>query len=235
MARPVVAIVQSSYIPWKGYFDLIAASDSFVLFDDVQFTKRDWRNRNRIKTADGPAWLTIPVRTKGRFDQKIDEVEISDPAWAERHWRSIAFSYVRAPFFKDYADGLERLYEKSAGLSRLSEVNRCFLNGLCAILGVEAHFVDARALSASGAKTDRLLDICQKTSARSYLSGPSARAYLDPNKFQAADIDLHYISYDGYPVYKQLHGAFDPHVSVLDLIFMQGPSARNHLVYAGAT
>ncbi|GAB4524738.1 MAG: WbqC family protein [Parvularculaceae bacterium] len=233
MASPVAVILQSSYIPWLGYFDLIAASDVFVLFDDVQFTKRDWRNRNRIKTAAGPAWLTIPVVTKGRFNQPIDRVEIADASWAEAHWRRISHAYARAPHFAEFAPVIEELYRRAAALDRLSAVNRLFLEGLCDILSITPNFIDARMLSARGVKSDRLLDICARLGAASYLSGPSARAYLEPAKFKGAGVALHYMDYSAYQEYDQLHGAFDPHVSILDLIFMTGASARGHLTFAG--
>ena len=233
MARPVAAIVQSSYIPWRGYFDLIAASDVFVLFDDVQFTKRDWRNRNRIKTARGPAWLTIPVVTKGRFDQAIDAVEIADPAWAGKHWRAIAQAYARAPHFSELAPAIEALYARAEKLPRLAAVNRLFLEELCAMLDIDADFRDARALAAQGAKTDRLLDLCRKLAVRSYLSGPSARAYMEADKFAAAGVDLVYMSYSDYLEYEQLHGDYDPNMSILDLLFMTGADARRHLKFAG--
>lgn len=235
MTPPVAVILQSSYIPWKGYFDLIAASDIFVLFDDVQFTKRDWRNRNRIKTAAGPAWLTIPVVTKGRYGQPIDQVEIADGSWAEAHWRTISHAYARAPCFGEFAPFFEDLYRRAAALNKLSAVNRLFLDAICTVLSMTPNFVDARTLSARGAKTDRLLDICEKIGAGSYLSGPAARAYLDPEKFSSAGVELHYIDYSAYQSYNQLHGSFDPHVSILDLIFMAGAAARNHLRFAGGS
>ena len=106
--------MQSSYIPWKGYFDLIRAADEFILLDDVQFTKRDWRSRNRIKTKDGLSWLTIPVHSKGRFEQRIMDTTISDPSWAERHWQTIQGAYARAPFFETYAPHVRALYEQAA-------------------------------------------------------------------------------------------------------------------------
>ena len=131
-----VAIVQSSYIPWKGYFDLIRASDEFILLDDVQFTKRDWRSRNQIKTQHGLAWLTIPVRTKGRYHQLIQEAEISDPHWGEAHWATLRANYAGTPFFKTYAAQLAALYDPGPGTERLSDVNHRFITALCTLLGI---------------------------------------------------------------------------------------------------
>ena len=126
-ARRCVAIMQSSYIPWKGYFDMIAAADAFILFDDVQFTRRDWRSRNRIKTAQGPRWLTIPVKTKSRYTQLIQETEVAAD-WTENHWTRIRHAYGKAPHFADNADAVESLYARAAGMSSLSEINRLFLS-----------------------------------------------------------------------------------------------------------
>ena len=136
MAATRLAVIQSSYIPWKGYFDLIRAADEFVLLDDVQFTKRDWRSRNRIKTKDGLTWLSIPVHTKGRYLQRIDETTISDPEWASRHWHTIRRSYARAPFFEAYAPVVEPLYRKPVS-DRLSEVNHAFIVAICRCLGIK--------------------------------------------------------------------------------------------------
>lgn len=231
---PHVAIIQSNYVPWKGYIDIIAAVDVFVLFDDVQFTRRDWRNRNRIKTKDGPLWLTIPVVTKGRRDQAIDEVEIADPQWAEKHWRAIEHAYARAPYFRAYADRFAALYAEAAQLTRLSAVNRLFLEAICAELGIVTQLVDARPLAARGVKTQRLVDLCQRLGAGGYLSGPAARAYLDEDQFRAANIALKYMNYDGYDEHHQDNGPFDHKVSVIDLLFNTGPDAPRYFKHVEA-
>src|SRR3954454_9267081 len=130
-----VAIVQSCYIPWKGYFDLIASVDEFVLFDDAQFTRRDWRNRNLIKTEHGTLWLTVPVAVKGRYDQLVRETVVTDARWADKHWRTIRASYARTPYFRDYHDRLETLFLGASG-DHLSAINHHFLQGLCTLLGI---------------------------------------------------------------------------------------------------
>src|SRR5437773_2072333 len=114
MASKTVGIVQSCYVPWKGYFDLVNSVDEFILYDDRQFTRRDWRNRNRIKTREGTRWLTIPVQTRGLYEQRIDETLISDPGWAEVHWKTIVHSYAGAPCFSDHRDLLEETYRSVA-------------------------------------------------------------------------------------------------------------------------
>ncbi len=193
-----VAIVQSNYIPWKGYFDLIAAVDEFILLDDVQYTKRDWRNRNQIKTAQGVQWLTIPVINRGGQTQLIDETEISEP-WAAKHWARIRHSYAKAPFFRDYEAPLAAMYETAGGMTRLSDINRLFLVELCRMLAIGTPLIESRAYASSGNKTEKLLALCRAAGATSYLSGPAARDYLDESAFAAAGIAVTWMDYGGYP------------------------------------
>jgi hypothetical protein len=232
IARPAVAIVQSCYIPWKGYFDLIGRVDHFLLYDDVQFVKRHWHNRNRIKTANGPLWLSIPVRTKGRYLQTIGETTVSEK-WAEKHWRSIAGAYARAPHFSQYEAVFCAAYETADGMERLSDINAHFLKLIAGLLGIETRVSWSGDYPAAGHKTDRLLDLCRAVGARSYLSGPSARDYFETGKFQAAGIEVEWMDYAGYPEYLQLHGEYDSAVSVLDLIFSTGPAARDYMKFPG--
>ena len=194
MSGKRVAIVQSSYIPWKGYFDLIRASDEFILLDDVQFTKRDWRSRNQIKTQHGLAWLTIPVRTKGRYHQLIQETEISEPRWGQDHWATLSANYARAPFFNAYSDALASLYAPHAGSGRLSEVNHRFIITLCKLLGVTTPIRWSTDYGAPAGKNERLIELCLKAGATDYLSGPNARGYLDEAMFLAAGIQVQFRS-----------------------------------------
>jgi WbqC-like protein family len=225
-----VAIVQSNYIPWKGYFDLIAGVDEFILLDDVQYTKRDWRNRNLIKTAQGAQWLTIPVVNKGGQTQLIEETEISEE-WAGPHWARIRHSYSKAPFFRDYEPQVAALYEAAAGMKRLSDINRLFLRGLCDLLGIQTPLVNSRDYGSKGIKTEKLLSLCLAAGASSYLSGPSARDYLEEEAFAASGIKVAWMDYSGYPPYAQLYGDFDPHVSVIDLLFNTGSAARRYMKF----
>jgi hypothetical protein len=224
-----VAIVQSSYIPWKGYFDLIRACDEFILLDDVQFTKRDWRTRNRIKTQHGPAWLTIPVRTKGRYLQLIQDTYVSDSRWGDTHWATLRASYARAPFFRTYAETLASLYEPRSGEQRLSEVNYRFMTTLCGLLGITTPITWSTDYGAPPGKNERLIGLCRAAGATSYVSGPSARQYLDEAMFAAAGIRVQFADYSGYREYPQLWPPFEHHVSVLDLLFCTGPDAPRYL------
>jgi WbqC-like protein family len=223
-----VAIVQSSYIPWKGYFDLIDSVDEFILYDDQQYTRRDWRNRNRIKTAQGTMWLTIPVNVKGRYHQRIDETTVSDPDWASRHWKTIEHAYRHAPHFEEQRDVLQRLYSESDE-ELLSAVNRRFLHAICDLLAIRTRITSSAEYEAEGAKTERIVSLCRAAGATSYLSGPTARAYLDESRFEEAGIELRFMDYSGYPEYEQLYPPFEHAVSVIDLIVHTGPAARRYM------
>lgn len=228
MSHKRVAIVQSSYIPWKGYFDLIRACDEFILLDDVQFTRRDWRSRNRIKTKDGVAWLTIPVHNKGRYLQAIHDVTVSDPSWGARHWRTIRETYARSPFFADYAAVFEPLFQHP-GSDRLSHINQAFIAAIAAMLGIGTPIRRSTDYEARPTRDQRLVDLCRQAGATEYVSGPSARAYLDVDLFAAAGMAVRFVDYSGYPEYEQPYPPFEHAVSILDLLFCTGPRARDYL------
>jgi len=223
-----VAIVQSSYIPWKGYFDLMRRVDEFILYDDAQYTRRDWRSRNQIKTKDGLLWLTIPVEVKGKYHQRIRDVKISDTTWRERHLKTIRASYARAPYFADYDDALVELYS-AATSSWLSEVNRHFLDGLSRLLGIRTRLTWSMDYELPEGRAERLIALCRQAGATSYLSGPSARSYIDPALFANARIELGYIDYSGYQEYPQLFPPFSHYVSVIDLLVTVGPQSSTHI------
>jgi len=223
------AIVQSNYIPWKGYFDMINHVDAFVLLDEVQFTRRDWRNRNRIKTAAGLRWLTIPVETKGRYTQRIDETRVADGAWAQSHWSAIEQAYRDTPHFDAVAAELGPVYESLGGLELLSEVNLVLLRAVCGMLGIETPISYSTDYATGEDRSQRLLDICLATGATEYVSGPAASGYLDVGRFERAGVDVRWFDYSGYREYPQLHGGFEHGVSVIDLLFAEGPEARAFL------
>lgn len=219
-----IAITQSNYIPWKGYFDMINRVDTFVIYDDVQYTKRDWRNRNRIITRDGLLWLTIPVQVKNKFGQKINETLVFGSHWRMKHWKTIQANYSRAKWFNRYHDRFEKLYTGEMS-DNLSEINQVFLNEICDILGIRTEFIRSSELDLQGDKTGRLVSACQKLGADVYLSGPAARAYLDENRFHKHNIEVEWMEYEGYPEYHQLFPPFEHSVSIIDLIFNEGPDA----------
>jgi hypothetical protein len=224
-----VAIVQSNYIPWKGYFDLIASVDEFIVFDSVQYTRRDWRNRNQIKTSSGLLWLTIPVEAKGRYEQSIKDVTIADKRWTRRHWETIRHNYAQASAFSEAGDLMEGLYRKAEGLSYLSAINQVFLHRICEYLEIRTKLSASMDYVVVSGKSERLVALCRQAGANVYVSGPSARAYLDESAFQAAGIHVEYFDYSGYPIYRQLHPPFEHAVSVIDLILNEGRAARRYL------
>src|SRR6266404_3149685 len=223
-----VAIVQSNYIPWRGYFDLISQVDEFILFDDAQYTKRDWRNRNRIKAPNGSIWLTIPVEVKGKRDQKIKDTVISDPGWSRNHWRTIVYNYSKTKYFSRYQELFEELYlERNENL--LSQVNYKFVTAICDLLGIETKLAWSSEYRLVEGKTERLVDLCKQASANEYLSGPTARGYIDEELFRNERIELRYMDYSGYSEYEQLYPPFESGVSIIDLIFNEGPDARKYI------
>lgn len=224
-------ILQPSYIPWRGYFEQIAKADLFIFYDDVQYDKHGWRNRNRIKTHQGGQWLTIPVHSKGAVIENtpINQVEIAwEQPWSERHWRAISQSYSKAPHFKEYAPWLEEMYSRRPAL--LVDFTIPFVIEIAQRLGFcNTRFMRSSELSVEGQKTDRLIHILTQVGATHYISGPSAKCYIEEEKFQEAGISLEYMDYN-YPEYPQLYPPFDSFVSCLDLLFMTGKEAARYIL-----
>lgn len=223
-----VAILQSSYIPWKGYFDIINMVDEFILYDDVQYTKRDWRNRNMIKTGNGLLWLTIPVKNKGQYFQKIKDTTISDAKWQRKHFQSIIHNYSRATYFNHLKDYFENLYMK-IDERFLSKINYHFIKSFCKLLGINTRISWSSDYRLVGDKTERLAELCRQAGATEYISGPSAKEYINERLFQENGIKLTYMDYTGYPEYNQLFAPFKHEVSIIDLILNEGPNAKNFM------
>ena len=223
-----IAILQSNYIPWKGYFDLIHSVDEFVLYDDVQYTRRDWRNRNKIKTPQGLAWLSIPVDVKGQYYQKIRDTRISNKQWASKHWHSIQHNYAKAPYFSHYRDVFEDIYCKQVTeLEFLSEINFTFIKAINEMLGITTTIRWSDDFDLVEGKSERLLEICKASQASHYISGPAAKDYLDSALFEANDIQLDWMDYGNYQEYEQCFGEFDHAVTILDVLFCTGPRASD--------
>ncbi|MGQ9369467.1 WbqC family protein [Azospirillum sp. ST 5-10] len=221
-----VVVIQSGYLPWRGYFDLIGTADLFLFHDDIQYTKQDWRNRNRIKTAASWRWLTVPVR-RHSAGQRIDEIEISyDADWRREHLNQLAECYGKAPHFRVYRNRLDEILALRP--QRLSELNQRIIHWLAGELGVATPLRRTAELAAVGSKTDRLVDILTKVGATTYLSGPAAKAYIEVDKFRRAGIGLEFKTYD-YAPYPQQWGAFTDHMSVIDLLMNVGDAAALHL------
>lgn len=223
-----VAITQSNYIPWKGYFDMINIVDEFILYDDMQYTRRDWRNRNKIKTSNGIKWITIPVQVKGKYYQKIKDTKISDPSWPQKHWKIISHNYAKSTYFKDYKDHFEELYN-GVKEGYLSKINYYFIKAICDMLDIRTKISWSMDYRIIGDKTLQLVDICLQAGASELVSGPRAKAYLDESILKQHGLCLTYMDYSGYPEYRQLYPPFEHAVSIIDLILNEGPHATRFM------
>lgn len=219
-----IAILQSNYIPWKGYFDIIQQSDVFVIYDEVQYTKNDWRNRNLIKTPNGLDWLTIPVKQKS-LDQKINETFISQHNWNKKHWNTLVGNYSKAPFFKSYSEEFRDLF-LGIETDNLSEINLLFIKKINSILEINTEIIDSQSLHLVGDKNERLIEAIKKLNGTHYISGPAAKSYLNIEAFEKEEIQLEWMNYSNYPEYPQMFLPFNHNVTILDLLFNVGPDAK---------
>lgn len=222
-----VVILQPGYLPWLGFFDQMLRSDVFVYFDDVQYDKHGWRNRNRIKSATGPIWLTVPVLNTGRQGQKINEVEIDNRSpWARKHITAIAQTYAKGPHLKRYLPQLDALLTRH--WESLVELDLAVVDLICNWIGIERQIERASCLGIGGEQSERLLNICKHFQADRYLSGDSAQNYLDVKLFSHEGVQVEWQSYC-HPTYPQLHGKFAPYLSVLDLVMNVGEKSLDVL------
>lgn len=222
-----VAILQSNYIPWKGYFDIIHDVDLVVFHDDLQYTKADWRNRNRIKTSNGPRWLTIPVGTDEH--RRICDVGLPRGDWAPTHWRRLEASYRRTPFFEEYRPYFESVY-LHRGWRTLSDLNQTLIREIARdLLGVRTEFRWSTEFALTHAKGQRVLELLSHLGADTYVSGPAAQSYLDARACADAGVTVEWKDYAGYPEHAQVYPPFTHHVSILDLLFHTGPAAAWHI------
>ena len=221
-----IGTIQSNFLPWRGYFDFIREVDLFIIHDDIQYTKGDWRNRNKIKTTRGPEWITVPVNYR-QSSQLIEETTIDDSKpWAKGMLNKIRNSYQKAPYFDLYFSELsDQLLEPAA---TISDLNLRLIQWVCLHLEIKTPITFSREYNPQGAKTERLIGILKQLDATTYLSGPTAQAYLEPELFEQAGIRLEYKIYN-YPEYEQLYPPFEPAVSVIDLLFMMGKDSKAYL------
>lgn len=222
-------ILQPSYIPWRGYFDQIRRADLFIFYDDAQYDKHGWRNRNQIKTAQGKQWLTIPVHSKGVTEGlPINQVKMDwSKPWAKNHLKALTFAYKKTPYFASCAAWLDSVYNRRDDL--LADFTIWLTIEIAREIGIaHTQFMRSSEIpNITGKKTDRLIQILQQVGAKHYISGPSAKDYVEGEKFDAAGITLEYMEYN-YPEYPQLYPPYDPYVSILDLMFMTGSRAYEY-------
>lgn len=225
-----IAILQSNYIPWKGYFDLIVSVDEFILYDEMQYTKRDWRNRNKIQTGQGLKWLSISVEVKGKYFQKINEAKISDRYWNKKHWSTIKQNYSKTKYFKDYKEIFEELYLNCDEVF-LSQINYRFIIAINKILNINTKVRWSSEFDLVDGQTERLLGICKDCDADIYVSGPAAKNYFDEALAKKENVRVEWMDYSAYPEYQQLHTPFEHGVTILDLIFNEGYNAPNFMKF----
>ncbi len=240
-------ILQSSYLPWRGVLDLANIADTFVLFDHAQYTRNDWRNRNKIMSPNGPFWLTIPV--KRRFGETIDQAEVDGSQWTKKHFRAIQQNYSKEQGYRRIKNDIEDIYNSAANLDRLSSINRIFIDFLVKNLDISVEFISSRDIlrrvgveSTDSPQTDedpvakryrrnhQLIEMCHAVSATRYVSGPAALTYLDEAQFLEAGITLRVADFTGYPRYRQLSEDYHEKVSALDLLLMTERDALNYLL-----
>ena len=222
-----VAIIQSNYIPWKGYFDIIHDVDLFIFYDDVQFTKNDWRNRNKIKTSQGVKWITVPVGQN--INRLIHEVKIKETKWQNKHYKILKQNYSKMSFYKKYSEFLDHIYLENKWES-LSDLNQYTIRIISReLLGIKTGFKDSRIYQVSTRKQDRVIELLKEAEASAYVSGSSAKDYIEEPRFQQEGIELIWKDYSGYPEYPQFYPPFEHGVTILDLLFHTGPDAPYYI------
>ncbi|DAC18983.1 MAG: hypothetical protein CMB51_07145 [Euryarchaeota archaeon] len=222
----ICAISQSNYIPWKGYFHLIASADIFIFYDTVNYTIRDWRNRNKIMTPHGLQWITIPVG-KNR-NNSIEQVMLPQGSWRKNHLETISRNYSKAPFIGDLLELISPIYADES-IKTLSQFNQQLIIRISRYLGIDTIFHNARDFNVLGDKVSRLINLCHAVDATTYLSGPAAKDYIN-DEFDEIEITLRWMEYGPYETYSQRYHEFSHHVSIVDTIAMLGNSAREHII-----
>jgi hypothetical protein len=221
-----IAIIQSNYLPWKGYFDIINDVDCFVFLEDVQYTKNDWRNRNKLKTPNGTEWFTVPVI--GGTKQKIYEAKIdSNQNWEKKHKKMINANYSKATYYNSYKDDIMEIYNQK--FENISELNIYSIKKICDLLNISTEFINSIEMDTDGVKENKIIDICCQLGANEYLSGPAAKNYIHEKKFRDANIKLFFKNYSDYPEYPQVWGEFSHFVSIIDLLFNCGEESSHYI------
>jgi len=222
-----VAVLQSNYIPWKGYFDIIHDVDLFIFYDEVQYTKNDWRNRNKIMVGGAAHWLTVPAGSK--IHQRIVDVEILDHHWQRKHFNALCMNYGRAPYFRQYEGFFRDVYLKKEW-RYLYQLNRYLIEHIAHdFLGIKTQFADSRDFETQGTKHEKLLSLVKDAGAGVYISGPAAQDYIIAADYEKAGIELRWKDYGGYPEYPQQSEHFEHGVSIVDLLFQMGNQAPKYI------
>ncbi|NQU59147.1 MAG: WbqC family protein [Rhodospirillales bacterium] len=219
---------QPVYLPWLGLFHKIALADRFISFNQVQYQAKDWNNRNKIKTPQGPIWMTVPVLRKGRLEKSYQDIEINNSInWGRKHWQAMRLNYAKAPFFGKYADYFEDIYARE--WRTLMELNETMLQWFVDTLGIDIKIESAGDFDFQGTKGDLVADMCRKTGATTYIFGVQGRDYADIAAFESAGVKLYFQDYT-HPEYPQLSETFEPYMSIVDLLFNCGEGSLDILM-----
>jgi len=224
---------QPVYLPWLGLFHKIALADLYCYFDVAQYQTKDYNNRNRIKTHDGAIWLSVPVESKNHFEKRVGEIRIVQNGWQRKHLKSIQIAYQKAPHFSLYIKGIESLLNSHSSGS-LGDLNLEMLRFFLRCLDIRTPIVKASEYQFEGAKSDLVLDMCIKLGADVYIFGAQGKNYADVGKFRSSGIEPHFQQYN-CPSYRQLYGDFLPYMSVIDLLFNEGPASREIIMAGNVT
>jgi hypothetical protein len=232
MPNKKVAISQSNYVPWRGYFDLINSVDEFIFFDEVQYTRRDWRNRNKILINNKPTWLTIPLENKGNYLEIISNMKAFDGNWKSRHIEIIKKNYAKTKYFQDIFALLDKLYKEINSLY-LSDINQFLIKEICVLLNIKTKFKKSSEFKIFTSRnydaTERLVDLCYQTGCTTYISGPSAKEYLRTEDFKKKDINVLWFDYKESKIYDQSQKNFIKDLSILDCLFHCNLEKNNFL------
>jgi hypothetical protein len=219
----ILSAHQPVYLPWIGLFHKIALADIFCVFDIVQYQRKDFNNRNKIKTSAGPLWLTVPVKSSGRLDSIITDIEIINDGWQKKHLKSIELNYKKTPYFEQYFFGLRKILDTP--YQYLVDLNFDILIYVLNVLDIDTKIVKASDYSFVGTKSELVLDMCTQLDADIYIFGEKGKDYADVDVYKSKGVHPYFQSYN-HPVYKQIKGEFEPFMSVLDLIFNQGKDSK---------
>jgi hypothetical protein len=215
---------QPVYLPWLGLFHKIYLADKFCIYDIVQYQTHDFNSRNKIKTHTGGIWLSVPVESKFHLEKKLCDLRIVNNGWNKKHFRTIVMAYKKAPFFEQYIEGLEQILIKKT-YEFLTDLNTDILVYLLQALSIDIPLVKASDYDFVGKKSDLVLDMCKKLGASKFIFGALGKNYADVESFTQAGIQVYFQDYQ-HPVYNQLYGDFLPYMSVIDLLFNEGPQSK---------
>jgi hypothetical protein len=224
---------QPVYLPWLGLFHKIALADLFCYFDIAQYQTKDFNNRNKIKTHSGEIWLSVPVESKNHFSKSVGDIRIVQDGWPRKHFKSVSMAYQKAPYFRDYIGQLEEVLIAQS-FETLSALNLAILRLAMRNLEIHTPIVKASDYSFKGAKSDLVLDMCVQLKADVYIFGAQGRDYADVESFRVRGVEPHFQDYR-HPRYRQLHGEFQPYMSIIDLLFNEGPRSREIVMSGNET